>query len=174
MLIKLARVRMFTSALCTAQRSTPDLPTTRNRSLYMKRTIRAGAIAALGVAAIALTLLAAGVVVTLAALAAVAPDIIPEIRKDLNESRLYEDGSYIYSVGNFSIVGCAPIHPWNNELVTGWCMDGGTNPLGHIKRGVWEWKIGVDSPWEDFAPEPIANFLYWFIETFIKSRYQNH
>ena len=31
--------------------------------------------------------------------------------------------------------------------------------------------IGVDSPWEDFTPRPIASFLYWFIDVFIKSRY---
>lgn len=137
----------------------------------MKRTRVYGRIAA--AATIALLLTIGGIVGgSIAVLVAVAPDVVPELRaNNLNESRLYEDGSYVLSVGKYAIVGCAPLHPWNSELVIGWCLDGGTFPLGSIKRGVWVWAIGVDSPWEDFAPEPTASFLYWFMETFIKSRY---
>lgn len=73
-------------------------------------------------------------------LIAVAPDVVPEIRKSQEETKLYEDGSYILNMGEFSIVGCAPLHPWNGEIVTGWCMDGGDNPLGYFKRGMWVWR----------------------------------
>lgn len=28
--------------------------------------------------------------------------------------------------------------------------------------------LGIDSPWEDYLPYPIADFMYWYIDTFVK------
>ena len=97
-----------------------------------------------------------------------APAVQPTIRVGPSESRLWEDGSYNLSLGKFSIVGCAPVHPWNSELVAGWCMDGGTSALGYFSRGTWVWTIGVDSPWEDFFPAPVDSFMYWIIDLLFK------
>lgn len=60
---------------------------------------------------------------------------------------LYEDGSFIVSVGELSISGCLPMHTWNGSLTLSSCSG-------------LQW-IGIDTPWEDIAPEPVANVLYY-------------
>ncbi len=92
-------------------------------------------------------LLVFGISVLVAAaalLASVAPDAVPSITPGSTESTLWEDGSYMFSIANFTISGCAPVHFWNDELVLGWCLDGGSSPIGYFDRDSFVWLIGVD------------------------------
>ena len=58
------------------------------------------------------------------------------------ENALFEDHSYIFTVGGLSYSGCIPF---------GLCSP-----------------IGIDSPWEDFLPSPLDSLVYWLIDMFIK------
>ncbi len=127
----------------------------------MKRTI------ARAIAPVAVVLII-GIAIGLGMLVAVAPDVIPTVELESRGiNRLWEDGSFIVSpLDKISITGCLPLHPWNGEIVLGWCMDGGTSPLGYFERDAWIWTIGIDSPWEDFMPEPFSDMMYRLVSIY--------
>ncbi len=121
--------------------------------------------------AVLVSVLIAGVLVGVGAalLAAwIAPDIIPSLIHAPRDTTLWEDGSYAVSLGEFSLTGCVPLHPWNGEIVTGWCLDGGESWLGHFRRGTFVPTIGIDSPWEDFLPAPLGRIAYALVDLIFK------
>ncbi len=63
-------------------------------------------------------------ILALGVLGALYPDTVPSVQPAYGDTtKLWEDGSYGLTIGDYQVVGCLPVSPWNGVWSVSPCID---------------------------------------------------